>query len=180
MTKILLLPLIAYAAAGLLLSLTVHLLSFVGLQPGGTALFFGLHVGIFPLWLPVVLIAMKMSGGMPRQYYWNPFGSWKSLNFLFAGSPAWMQYMTLGFMIYALVNFAIFLVLAPTGKASSGEPPAVVWRGFSGHWMVFYSAGLMVLTTAYRRGLSNLAPKCPNGHPVSLGDKFCSVCGVPL
>ena len=63
-TQILLLPLMVYAACGLILSLAVHLMALAGLQPpGGNALFFGLHVGIFPLWLPVVLIMMKLTRG---------------------------------------------------------------------------------------------------------------------
>jgi hypothetical protein len=91
-----------------------------------------------------------------------------------------MKYMTYGFFIYAIVNFAIFMIVGPTGKQSSGDVPSSVWRGFSGHWMVFYSAGLAILTTAYRRGISNLQPKCPNGHDIAFGDKFCSTCGVPI
>jgi hypothetical protein len=91
-----------------------------------------------------------------------------------------MQYMTYGFFIYAIVNFVIFIFLAPSGKSTSGAPPAVVWHGFSGHWMLFYSAGLAIITTAYRRGIANLSPQCANGHSISLGDKFCPVCGVPI
>jgi hypothetical protein len=49
MTQILLPPLMLYAACGLALSLLVHILSFFGIQFGGNTLFFGLHVGIFPL-----------------------------------------------------------------------------------------------------------------------------------
>jgi hypothetical protein len=174
MTQILLLPLMAYAACGLVLSLAVHLLSFAGLQLGGNVLFFGLHIGIFPLWLPVVLISMKLTNGMKsglRRDYWKV---------IFSGCPAWMRYMTDGFFIYALVNFAIFFIGAPTGKQVGGDPPSSVWRGFSGHWMLFYSAGLAVVTTAYRRGISNLERKCPNGHSIGFDDKFCSTCGAPI
>ena len=93
-----------------------------------------------------------------------------------------MRYMTYGFLIYAIVNFAIFILfLAPTGKHVSGDPPSAVWRGFSGHWMVFYSAGLAILTSAYRKGLSQTSePKCPNGHSIGFGDKFCATCGTPI
>ena len=170
MTQVLLLLLIVYAAAGLLLSLAVHLLSFAGIQPGGIALFFGLHAGIFPLWVPVVLIAQKMTNGAAKKDFWKVAMS---------GCPAWMKYMTYGFFIYAIVNFVIFIVIAPTGRQSGGVPPSSVWHGFSGHWMAFYSAGLAVVTTAYRRGISNLERRCANGHVIALGDKFCSTCGVP-
>ena len=45
------------------------------------------------------------------------------------------------------VNFAIFFFQAPHG-GSGANPPAVVCRGFSGHWMVFYSAALAILYSA--------------------------------
>jgi len=175
--RILLLPLMVYAVCGLVLSLTVHLFSLAGLQPpGGFPVFIGLHIGIFPLWLPVILIAANLSRGMRqtvgmRREYWNA---------LLSGCPAWMKYMTYGFFVYAIVNFAIFMIFGPTGKHSGSDVPGSVWRGFSGHWMAFYSAGLAILTTAYRRGISNLQPKCPNGHDIGFGDKFCATCGVPI
>jgi hypothetical protein len=176
-TKLLLLLLMAYAACGLILSLTVHLMALAGLQPpGGNALFVGLHVGIFPLWLPVVLIMIKLTKGIGikpsfgmNSHYWKA---------LLSGCPTWMRYMIYGFFIYAIMNFAIFLMIAPTGRQTGGDPSSSVWRGFSGHWMLFYSAGLATLTTAYQRGISNLEQKCPNGHSVGFGDRFCSTCGA--
>jgi hypothetical protein len=183
MERILLLILMIYAAIGLVLSLIVHLLSFVGVQPGGDALFFGLHVGIFPLWLPVVWIYSKLTGGMARQYSrtsWNSgFSSWNSWQVVYSGCPLWMKYMTNGFFIYAIINFVLFVV-SGSGSPVAGSPSASVWHGFSGHWMAFYSAGLAVGTAAYRRGLSNLSPTCLNGHPIAYGDRFCSVCGAAL
>jgi hypothetical protein len=88
MTQILLPPLMVYAACGLALSLTVHVLSFFGIQFGGNALFMGLHVGIFPLWIPVVLIAAKMVNGAQRKDFWK---------IALSGCPVWMRYMTYGF-----------------------------------------------------------------------------------
>jgi hypothetical protein len=168
----------AYAAVGLVSSLTAHLLALAGYQPGGNALFFALHVGIFPLWLPVMFIAMKMMRGMRPTGWASGHQFWKAT---MSGCPPWMKYMTYGFLFYAIANFAVFIMFPmPTGKPVSGEPPASVWRGFSGHWMVFYSAGLAILTSAYRRGFDNLEPKCPNGHSVGYGDKFCPTCGVPI
>jgi hypothetical protein len=173
MTQILLPPLMLYAACGLALSLTVHILSFFGIQFGGNTLFMGLHVGIFPLWFPVVLIAQKMTGGARRTEFWKA---------ALSGCPPWMRYMTYGFLIYAIANFAIFIVLTlmhPQPKGG-GPPSAVVLHGFSGHWMAFYSAGLAILTTAYRRGLSNLQHRCPLGHEIGWNDKFCPTCGAAV
>jgi hypothetical protein len=171
-TEVLLLPLMAYAACGLVLSLTVHLSALFGLRPGGNALFIGLHIGIFPLWIPVVLISRKMAGGTMarRKDYWRV---------VLADCPAWMRYMTKAFFVYPIVNFIIFFVTMFSIAPHAPDPPPAVWRGFSGHWMVFYSGGLAVLTSAYRRGLSNLERKCPNGHVVGYDDRFCATCGVP-
>jgi hypothetical protein len=173
MTQILLPPLMLYAACGLVLSLAAHILSFFGIQFGGMPLFIGLHVCIFPLWIPVVFIAQKMMGGVQRKDFWKV---------ALSGCPVWMRYMTYGFFIYAVVNFAIFIILVsmhPPAKGG-GAPPPEVLHGFSGHWMAFYSAGLAILTTAYRRGLSNLQRKCPFGHEIGWGDKFCPTCGSSI
>lgn len=169
MIQVLLLSLMVYATAGLLLSLSAHLLAYAGHQPGGNALFFGLHAGIFPLWIPVVLIGRRMTRGAPTKDFWKIATS---------GCPVWMKYMTYGLFGYAMINFLLFIVSAPTGSHGAGPPPPAVWRGFSGHWMAFYSAGLAVVTTAYRRGISNLERHCPNGHEISYDAKFCSTCGV--
>jgi hypothetical protein len=170
-TNLLLVPLMVYAACGLALSLAVHILSIFGLQPGGNALFFALHVGIFPLWLPVVLISMKLTGGAKRNDFWKV---------ALSGCPAWLKYMTYGFFAYAILNFVFFIVTGPAGKPPGGVPSSAVWHGFSGHWMAFYSAGLAVVASAYKRGIGNLAQKCPNGHVVGFDDKFCSTCGVSI
>jgi hypothetical protein len=164
-------PLMIYAAVGLVLSLATHILSLAGIRLGGMGLFIGLHVGIFPLWLVVVLISRKLTAGALPKDYWRV---------ALSGCPAWVKYMTYGFLIYAVLNFAIFIVTAPAGKAVGASPPSDVWRGFSGHWMFFYSVGLAIVTTAHRRGLSNLTPKCPNGHAIGFQDSFCPKCGVAV
>jgi hypothetical protein len=173
MTQLLLLPLMVYAACGLVLSVAVHVLSLFGFQLGAP-LFTALHVGIFPLWFVVVLLSMKMIGSASRKDFWK---------IALSGCPPWMRYMTRGFFIYAIVNFAIFFFLTAgqqSAKPAGGDPTAVVLHGFSGHWMAFYSAGLAILTTAYRRGLSNLQRHCPFGHDVGWSDKFCPTCGASI
>jgi hypothetical protein len=165
-------PLMVYAACGLVLSLTVHILSFFGIALGGTTLFFALHIGIFPLWIPVVFIGRKMAGdGMRRGDFWKA---------ALSGCPLWMRYMTYGFFAYAVANFVLFMFYAPVGQKNGANVPATVVHGFSGHWMAFYSAGLAILTTAYRRGLSNLQRTCPFGHDVGWSDRFCPTCGASI
>ena len=173
--EIILLPLMAYAACGLIVSLVVHVLSFFGPPPGGDTLFFGLHVGIFPLWLPVVVFVHKLSAGTRRQDIWKA---------ALYDCPLWLRYVTYGFFAYALANFAVFFLgvflSAPSAMSTGGPPSAVVWHGFSGHWMAFYSAGLAVVTSVYRKGFGNLQRRCANGHPVGFADKYCGTCGIEL
>lgn len=180
MVQVLLLLLIVYAACGLALSLAIHLAALAGFQPpGGNSLFVALHVGIFPLWIPVVLIGMKMTKGTRLSATWG-WSGWNLWNSMFSACPPWMKYMVYGFFIYAVLNFVLFVASVPTGKFVGSNVPSAAWRGFSGHWMVFYSAGLAILTSAHRKGISNLEPRCSNGHSIGFGDKFCPTCGTPI
>jgi len=171
--------LIVYAAAGLILSLAVHVLSFFDITLGGESLFFALHVGIFPLWMIVVLIMQRAMTGMTVGSGWGFQGNAKLFRIFFAGCPVWIKVMTMGFFVYAFVNFVVFVFLAPSANVQGTASP-IMWHGFSGHWMAFYSAGLAMLVTSYRIGLDNLRPQCPNGHAVAWGDRFCATCGATL
>jgi hypothetical protein len=115
-----------------------------------------------------VLTAMSVAGSVNRKDLWKT---------VLKGSPAWMRYMVYGFMGYAFVNFMLFMTAAP--DASHGaNPPAVVWRGFSGHWMAFYSAAFAILYTAARA--KQIGWRCPNGHSVPPSARYCEVCGQPV
>jgi hypothetical protein len=161
----------AYAACGLLLSAFVHFSSFFGVRIGGQGLFFALHVGIFPLWLPVVLIANERMRGEPRDQFWRT---------ALSGCPIWLKYLTYSLFVYAILNFAWFFIFAATSLKQQGRsaPPSAVWHGFSGHWMVFYCTGLAVLTAAYRRLGARDASACANGHIVNVANGYCRVCGA--
>jgi hypothetical protein len=90
------------------------------------------------------------------------------------------RYMVYGFSGYAFLNFALFLGSGgSSGPGNTGlNPPANVWRGFSGHWMVFYSAALAILYSAVNEGSGAL--RCVNGHRVSRGAVYCTICGQPV
>lgn len=158
MSQILFLPMPGYAACGLVVSGAVHLGSLAGFQPpGGNALFFGLHGGIFPLVVALILVDRKLPGTTDMKT-----DNWRLP--VFPGCPAWMNYMTRGLYFYALVNFAVFFLmnLVSTGTLSlsmshssgAGDPSIASWRGFSCIWMAIYSTGLALLTTACRASKS--------------------------
>jgi len=136
--KPLLWPFIVLSAVGLGLSLWVHLGAVAGRRVAPEAFFWMLHVCIFVVWIPAVLVYIKRVGNTRRKEYWK---------LVLRGWPEWMRYMVSGFFGYAVLNFAIFFFQTPQG-GSGANPPAVVWRGFSGHWMAFYSAALAILYSA--------------------------------
>lgn len=156
---------VALSAIGLVVSVWVH----VGAVMGHSvpAFFWALHVGIFVVWFPTVLVAKRLAKGAGGK------NSWKVI---MRGSPAWMRYMTYFFAAYAFVNFLLFMQV-PGGR-SANDAPASVWRGFSGHWMLFYSAALAVLYSAAR--IVDASPHCVNGHLASPSAMYCTRCGQPV
>jgi len=159
---------VCLSAIGLFLSLWVHLGAVAGRRVAPEAFFWMLHIGIFIVWLPTVLVAERLVGSVNRRDLWKV---------VLKDSPDWMRYMVYGFFGYAFVNFVFFMTKAPTGGGGA-NPPAVVWRGFSGHWMAFYSAALAVLYAAART--EDRIPRCANGHVASSNAAYCPQCGQPL
>jgi hypothetical protein len=73
---------------------------------------------------------------------------------------------------YAFINFFLNIALGPNSESDN-------LRLFSGHWMLFYYAGMAMLYSATRLG--SLEPRtCPLGHEVSPFAKFCDECGSEL
>ena len=156
---------VVLSAVGLVVSLWVHLGAVAGRRVAPKAFFWILHVGIFVVWFPAVFVAQKRVGNVQRKDYWK---------IVLNGSPDWMRYMVYGFFGYAMLNFALFMSKTPSGGGGA-NPPAVVWRGFSGHWMLFYSAALAILYSAAHA--NETGRRCVNGHPVLENATFCTQCG---
>ena len=151
---------------GLTLSLISHLAALWGSQGplGDYALV--LHIGIFIVWIPTVLVTSRMGADFKNKDLWKA---------ALRGCPPWMRYMLYGFFGYAFVNFAYFILVAPKG-GSGPMPPAVV-RGFSGHWMAFYSTAAAVLYSAKHINERDQGRTCANGHSVGPLARFCEQCG---
>ena len=139
-----LLPVIIVSAVGLILSVWAHLSAVMGsTQPLGPWAWL-LHLGIFAVWIPTVLVSHRMTRGCDRKDVWK---------IAMRGCPTWLRWLTYGFFWYAFVNFLLF-AMAPHEGEAGGKPrlfedaPPSVWRGFSGHWMVFYAAALSTLYSA--------------------------------
>ena len=157
------------SAAGFLTSLIVHVCALLSLpQPLGKATW-GLHIGIFVVWLPAALVVIPLAGEFKQKDLWKA---------ALRGCPKWMRWMTYAIFIYAAVNFATFMTVAPLGPQPANVPdPPVVFRGFSGHWMAFYSAAFAIMYSAMIVRRRDPALRCPNGHPVSPVAVYCESCG---
>jgi hypothetical protein len=156
----------ALSAIGLVFSVVSHLSALMGGSgPLGDKSWY-LHVGIFVVWLPAVIAVNRLTQGGPAKGH------------LDRSCPPWMKYMTYSFFGYGLLNFVIFMVNGSPSSGTGFMSPADV-RGFSGHWMVFYSAALSVLYAA-ASGQTELLRRCLNGHLVGPLAKYCDQCGMMI
>jgi hypothetical protein len=159
-----LLPLwIIFSAAVLIASAAAHGSTYLGIDPmeaiPGVMM---IHLMIFPPFIAAMYYARKASGSKSD----NDENDEKVMRC----APRWLQIMTKVFMAYAVLNFIIFIFLVGGGGprekdgkyvlANHGQVirelteeefhryQAYVVRGFSGHWMLFSSASLLVLVGA--------------------------------
>src|SRR5207302_3171464 len=129
--RILLYPFMIMAATGFVLSLATHLLALAGMAPPGGGLVWRLHIGIFAVWIPTVMISQRKARGLQRK------ADWKTV---LAGCPPWMGRALQVVFAYAVVNFILFIIGMSGQPKPVGPAPPSVLRGFSGHWMVLYGA----------------------------------------
>ncbi|MGA2256272.1 MAG: hypothetical protein ABSG53_16610 [Thermoguttaceae bacterium] len=172
---LLLISFLLLSVIGLVLSLIAHTAALFGLpQPLGSAAW-SLHFGIFVVWLPAVIVSNGLARDFKRMDFWKA---------ALRGCPDWMRWLTYAFFGYAVVNFLLFVAVAPArgagGAGGGANVPPDVFRGFSGHWMAFYSAAAAILYSAIVVSHSDSARRCPNGHPVLPPASYCEKCGEAL
>jgi hypothetical protein len=169
--RLILAPFILLAAVGFVLSVAAHLAAVAGSPiPFGKAVW-ALHIGIFVVWLPTVLVAYRLTRGTTRKDFWK---------IALVGCPKWMRTALYILFGYAILNFVLFFAATAGQPQPEGDAPPEVVRGFSGHWMVFYGAAFATLYSASVIGYSGMDRRCPNGHSVTITAKFCEECGAAL
>jgi len=156
------------AAVGFIVSAVVHVAALCGIALFAEMPWF-LHIGIFVVWLPAMLSYNALVDGIGM----NNKESWR---IAMRGCPQWMRYAYTGLFAYAIVNFLLFMLQSP-GKHPA---PALVTRGFSGHWLVFYFAAFAICYSYIRVQQHDQRPHCKNGHPASPSAKFCQECGAEI
>lgn len=163
----LLLPFLVLSAIGFVLSAAAHVLALTGIVPLDGRIVMLLHIGIFVVWIPTVLVVNRATKGANRKDFWK---------IALSGCPSWMRYAVYGLFCYAALNFLIFISSTMHGPRSK-EITAETIRGFSGHWMIFYAAAFATLYSAIWRPQMLRDRKCPNGHTVAVSDGYCPTCG---
>lgn len=154
------------ALAGFALSVLVNVGTVTGrwTPPG---YFLALHVGIFVVFFPAILVARRRVGNTNRKDFWKVV-----LN----GAPDWMKYFLYAVFAYTFVIGvpswirALQQVTKPAQSKDFND-----WTLFSAGWMVFYWASFAILYAALKQ--EELSPRCVNGHPALPGASFCSQCG---
>jgi len=119
-------------------SLVVHVAAFFGRTFPYAVL---LHVGIFLVFIPAMLVARPPGRALMSRV---------SFNDAFRGAPTWVRKTVKVFFAYAIVNFIVFIINAP-GKPPPGPMTPQDVRGFSGHWMLFYTASAAMFLAALNR-----------------------------
>jgi hypothetical protein len=136
---------LSLAAAGFVASLAVHLLAFAGFALPGARLVWALHLGIFAVWLPAVLVANRLTRENGGRFSWK---------LVLSGCPLWMVRALYILFAYTALNFVLLLIAVNSHPTPGGSPMTTVVRGYSGHCMMFYGAAFAILYSYSARGTS--------------------------
>ncbi len=168
-------PLCFIAGSGFLLSVMVHVFGLLGTDLGRVfPPIWLLHVGVFVVWFPAVMIA---SLSQPRPHL-NDF--WKVVT---KHTPLWMRILCIVLFPYVIISFMYRMdrTTASTPEQPArehvetveedAEPAATTTQRsadfpafmFSGHWMIFYLVGWTILLSYWnKRKMERLPPPIPS------------------
>lgn len=136
--------LIFISAAGLVLSAAVHFCSLFHIYEPPRGLMMLIYIGAIATIYSAIIISRKTRNEIDVEDYKKA---------IFFACPKWLSMMN-GFFIMYVLGGLIFLVFKRyfVGSSVANEQgiPANGFRGFSGHWMVFYSLALALLCSCRR------------------------------
>ena len=159
-----------FAITGWTLGLIIHLLSIADYNTAEKVPFIWfLHIGIFIVWLPAVLILTKneelkafRQSGLLKQL--NPIAATK---IFFGQTPTWLTIIAVAGFFYAIINGMFFMVTTQLGALDIKNGQYILHnhgkliktlteqeyyhykanevRFFSGHWLLFYGLAAAIL-----------------------------------
>jgi hypothetical protein len=142
-------------------SVAVHVLSWLGV--GLPQWLMGLHVGIFVVFFPAILVARPLTVDFKQKDFWKA---------ALRGAPPWVS--TYGKVLVAYVFLHFFASMAvhfPPDRNIEN------FRIFSGHWMIFYGVAAALLYSSLHANEHDIGRTCSQGHPASAIARFCEQCG---
>ena len=130
-----------FAGLGLTVSLGIHFLTMFNVVKAPGWLLLAVTGWMFLVWM--------MTSGYIRQIgqmedVRNP---WKEA---MRHCPAWLEYLTYFFIVYAIVNFTFSVSFEPTQGFFNLDVPRHKIRGLSGFWLAFFSMGIAISVAAKR------------------------------
>ena len=150
----------AASIVGFVSSLYVHINALMGHSMPND--FWALHVGIFVVWFPAVVVATRRAGKKRDRDLWKV---------VLYGAPVWMRFVFYALFAYSFLGTVLFS--AHASSTGSGMESPALWRGFSQIWLVFYFAAFAIFYAV----LKDARPHCVNGHVVSPDTVSCPQCG---
>lgn len=126
---------------GLICSVLVHILGLFGRRPPFGYFAFVLQFGAVASGIGAAFAVVLLLSSKGENF-------WRAA---FRACPKWMKWMTYFLIGYAIFNFIMFL--NRIGHREGLQPDqimALVLRGISGEWMAFYSAALLIFSSAAR------------------------------
>lgn len=155
------------AGTGFILGLIVHVISLFGIYLGEKfPIIWALHIGIFVVWLPAIL-ELKKNPELNQQNLNSMSNPFKFFGIIFKNTPRPVIIISVFFFFYATINFSLFMIVGQGGVPDIIDGKYVIHnhgsiinelteieyykmkaneiRGFSGHWMAFYSFATAIL-----------------------------------
>jgi len=155
------------AGIGFALGLIVHVISLAGIYIGDKVPYiWGLHVGIFVVWLPAIL-ELRKNPDLKQPSFGTMTNPFKFFGTIFKDTPKPVMIISVVFFFYAMINFFLFMQAGGGGVPDIMDGKYVInnhgsiirelteseyfkmkaneIRGFSGHWMAFYGLAMGIL-----------------------------------
>jgi len=158
------------AALGFSLSIAAHIASICGKAIPSAFPVMDLHIGIFVVWFPAVLVVGKMTGSANRKDLWK---------IALSGCPLWMRRTVYVLFGYTALNFVLFMMRTGTDRDAGDASPSIVW-GFSGHWLLFYGVAFAIFYSAVHAPSLLEKRFCSHEHLASPLDQYCPKCGQAI
>lgn len=157
------------AGIGFVLGLIVHLISLAGIYIGDKVPYiWGLHIGVFIVWLPAIL-ELRKNPDLKQPSFGTMTNPFKFFGTIFKDKPKPLMIISVVFFFYAIINFSLSMQAGEGGVPDIMDGKFIInnhgsiirelteveynrmraneIRGFSGHWMAFYSFAMGILWT---------------------------------